>query len=287
MNYLREINAFYDWLETNSIPDSAIVLWHALMHTCNKTGWVTEFAVAISVLEAKTGLKKAAVVRARQRLQQAGRIDFKSRAGQQSAVYRIIGFAFQNETQSGTQIDCVPKRDAKWTANRSQSGPQTDRKVDLLLNKTNLPNRAVVADARETNVNYSENHSEDRQSEEKTIVMLYEEYFGRMINPFLADKLAAYQSQDGMAINLIEQAFRRSRESGKDLQYAEGILRNWRSKGIRTIEQAKEEQERWMQKGEVGNAKHSASVIRVTRSREEQSDDDEYGNIREYKSPFV
>jgi len=130
VNYLKEINAFYDWLETNSIPDSAIVLWHALMHICNKAGWVTEFAVAISTLEAKTGLKKGAIIRARQRLQQEGRIDFKSRSGQQSAIYAITAF----------EVDCVPKKNTNRNTNRTQSGTQTGRKVEPLykLNKTKL-----------------------------------------------------------------------------------------------------------------------------------------------------
>lgn len=127
MNYIREINAFYDWLETNSISDSAIGLWHALMHINNKSGWVTEFAVALSTLETKTGLKKDAIIRARLRLQQAHRIDFKSRTGQLSAVYRIFFFNVS-----------VVLSDTKCNANRALSATLTAHKPQLLnkLNKT-------------------------------------------------------------------------------------------------------------------------------------------------------
>ena len=62
------------------------------MHINNKAGWIPEFAVAMSVLEMKSGLKKGAIITARLKLQQLGRVDFKSRAGQQSAIYRIIPF---------------------------------------------------------------------------------------------------------------------------------------------------------------------------------------------------
>ena len=62
------------------------------MHINNKAGWIPEFAVAMSVLEIKSGLKKGAIITARLKLQQLGRVDFKSRAGQQSAIYRIIPF---------------------------------------------------------------------------------------------------------------------------------------------------------------------------------------------------
>lgn len=140
MNYIREINAFYDWLETNTISDSAISLWHALMHINNKSGWKTEFAVAISTLETKTGLKKDAVIRARNRLQQVGRITFKSRNGQQSAIYTIVPFI-------GTSTDCVGLNDTNCdtnhNANRAQTATQTTtqtasiNKLNSKQNKTN------------------------------------------------------------------------------------------------------------------------------------------------------
>ena len=90
MNYIREINAFYDWLETNRLSLSAIALWHALMHINNKAAWTDEFAVAVSVLCGKTGLSPRGVTEARNELKLKGRITWQSRKGNQSATYRII-----------------------------------------------------------------------------------------------------------------------------------------------------------------------------------------------------
>lgn len=103
MNYILEVKAFYDWLETNQISTSSIVVWHALMHIANKTGWKDTFAVAISVLSTKTGLKKQAIENARDILQRKGRITFKKGKGNQSAVYKIISFASLKDTQEDTQ----------------------------------------------------------------------------------------------------------------------------------------------------------------------------------------
>ena len=89
MNYITEIKAFYDLLETNPLPTPAIVLWHALMHLANKTGWQQEFAVAVSVLEVKTGMGGKAIERARNQLSQAGLIVWRKRRGNQSAAYRV------------------------------------------------------------------------------------------------------------------------------------------------------------------------------------------------------
>lgn len=105
---------FYDWLETNPVSDSSIVLWHALMNISNKCGWKVEFAAAISTLSVKTGLKKDAIIRARLRLQQAGRIDFISRSGQLSALYKINCFD-----------DYVVLNDSNRNTNRAQSATQT------------------------------------------------------------------------------------------------------------------------------------------------------------------
>ncbi|AZA82199.1 hypothetical protein C1637_09785 [Chryseobacterium lactis] len=107
MNYIKEINSFYDWLELNSVSDSVITLWHAMMHINNKSGWKVEFTVAISTLQVKTSLSKSSIIRARNTLKQLGRLDFKERKGNQSCIYKVIAFHSdtQNETQFVTQAD--------------------------------------------------------------------------------------------------------------------------------------------------------------------------------------
>ncbi|MBM7855869.1 hypothetical protein JOC37_002290 [Desulfohalotomaculum tongense] len=58
MNYLREINAFVDWLETNPLDAITQALWFHLMiinYKCNFQGW---FAVANLTLRAKLGVDK-------------------------------------------------------------------------------------------------------------------------------------------------------------------------------------------------------------------------------------
>lgn len=89
MRYIDELNSFHDWLITNNISSSSRALWFALMHICNSTGWKSEFNASLSVLELYSGLKRDAVIRARNVLQQNGRIIFQSRTGRQSAVYSI------------------------------------------------------------------------------------------------------------------------------------------------------------------------------------------------------
>lgn len=113
MNYLAELKAFYDRLETNPLKAPAIALWQALMSIANKTGWQQEFAVAVSVLMQKSGLNEQAVKRARNRLAQDGYITWRSRGGNLSAVYHMNSLVVQNDIKNVPQ--CEP-----------QSVPQTD-----------------------------------------------------------------------------------------------------------------------------------------------------------------
>lgn len=108
MNYIKQINAFYDWLETNQLSQSEIVLWHALMHINNKSGWKADFAVAISVLETKTGLTRRTIERARNKLSQSGLIEWKSRRGNKAAIYKLRCLYGNFDVQDDVQHDVQP-----------------------------------------------------------------------------------------------------------------------------------------------------------------------------------
>lgn len=142
MNYIRQVNAFYDALEINPLPAPSIALWHALHAIANKTGWQQEFSVTVSVLGLRAGLNETAVKRARNKLKEAGLIEWRSRAGNQAALYKLKKLykeiAVQNETKNEPQSDpqCDPQPDP-------QSDPQSDpiikHKQKLNKNITPIP----------------------------------------------------------------------------------------------------------------------------------------------------
>lgn len=97
MNYIQELNSFYDWTETNPMPASAINLWHALMQINNKCRWNAEFTAAISTLMAKTSCQRRSIFSARKILADYGRLVWTSNGSQKSATYRLIPFSPENE----------------------------------------------------------------------------------------------------------------------------------------------------------------------------------------------
>lgn len=129
MNYLSEILAFYNWLEMNPMPASAIDLWHALLYTANKSGWASEFSAPISILKIRTGLNKDAIYRARNTLTQMGLIEYRTRGGNQSAVYKLYSIASVKPTQTATQP-------ATHTASQTATQPASQAATINKLNKT-------------------------------------------------------------------------------------------------------------------------------------------------------
>ncbi|NLY44751.1 MAG: hypothetical protein GX053_01985 [Tissierella sp.] len=102
MNYIKEINSFYDWLLYNPLPTGAIALWNALMSINNKAGWADEFTVANLVLQGITGLSRQGLDKARNMLIQKGLIEYKKGTSNQAGKYKIIKFDSQ---KVGTVVD--------------------------------------------------------------------------------------------------------------------------------------------------------------------------------------
>jgi hypothetical protein len=126
MNYIAEIKAFYDWLECNSLEATHISLWHGLMSIANKSGWREEFNVPMSTLESKTGIKRSNLYKARNKLKQAGLIDFRERDGRQSTLYKMLPLC-----PCGGRNSNVPVTDEQHTGN----APVTD---EYSIHKLNI-----------------------------------------------------------------------------------------------------------------------------------------------------
>jgi len=145
MNYIREINAFYDWLETNELSTSAISLWYALMHINNKTGWKNEFTVALSVLSIKSGLSPRAVTNARKELTEKGRIKWESRNGNQAAQYTVNSLVEElQELYADKVADKQTDKPTDKVADKQTDKP-TDKVADIstTLTKLNI-NRNII-----------------------------------------------------------------------------------------------------------------------------------------------
>lgn len=77
---------------------------------------------------------------------------------------------------------------------------------------------------------------------EGTIFILFEQEFGRPLSPFEIETINVWLDEDHLAPSLIKAALRESVLLGKlNFKYIDRILREWKRKGIHTVEQAREE----------------------------------------------
>ena len=156
MNYIKELNAFNDWLETNQPSQQEILLWFALMQVCNRTVWKEEFSVAVSVLSNKTGgMSASAIERARAGLTKLGRITWRPQGGGRASLYSIIPFVHLTEAcdegiNKQNQIKQNETKERKRKATAQPSCPSVAKQVVEYLNQVrgtqyNPLNKSTIA----------------------------------------------------------------------------------------------------------------------------------------------
>lgn len=234
MRYIDEINSFHDWLLTNSISSSARLLWFALMHYCNKTGWKREFNVAISALELDTGLSKQSIIRARNALQQSGRIIVRTRKGNQSAIYQMVPFAYQYGTQSNTQSGTQTVAYHRGTQNDTQSDTLPDTQADTQTDTLPDTQSDTIPRHRLDKTRLEEDPATTAracaQNKIGEVVQCYQKNIRPICSEIESQKLydlVEHYGKDAV-LKAIERAVMRG---GRTLSYINGILLSWEQHG--------------------------------------------------------
>lgn len=143
MNYLFELIAFYDWIDTCELSCSARHLWYVLMQIANRAKWQQPLIVALKTFESKTGMSRKMIMQARAELLRVGRIGWQPRRGNQAAAYWIIPFSDGERAQfvrsaALRESETSFKDPQEGPQEGSQEGPQTEPQTGHInkLNKT-------------------------------------------------------------------------------------------------------------------------------------------------------
>jgi DnaD/phage-associated family protein len=212
MNYLKELNAFYDWLESNPCSTGVVALWYTLMALNNRTGWKDEFTAANLTLQAKTGLSRQQLDRCRSFLISKGRIQYeKSRRVNQAGKYSIVKFESRDESPHESRGD---------TRDESPNGHDLTTLFKQKETKQNIPVIDQVT---------------------RDLHRAYEQLFGRPPNPVQLDDLHEYTDK-GMELELVIHAVKTARLNNAGIKYATRILDRQFDAGIKTIAQAEQEE---------------------------------------------
>lgn len=141
INYVREREAFYDWLSFNTLSPTAQSLWNALFTIYNQKGWPEGFVkVPDMMIRSYMHVSHDALLDARTQLKNKGLLDFtKGERRASAAAYKLIFFTAESEV-------CTEKADK---AADNPAGKPADKAAD---NPADKP-----ADTYKLNVNQNPN----------------------------------------------------------------------------------------------------------------------------------
>ena len=136
---MREINAFERWLETNCLPILSQLLWYRLMALCNRAGWPEWVAVENQRLMGMIQCRReATLIDARDKLLEAGLLQFAKGKKSSPNRYHIVSFTFKNEVKSvvNTVVNTVVESAVKTVAQTVDitSYPSDTRKTKTKTN---------------------------------------------------------------------------------------------------------------------------------------------------------
>lgn len=162
VNYIQEINSFYDYQVENPLTCSEQALWHKLMSYCNSFNWKSDFSLTNSRLVEDLKISRQQLDRARNTLVQNGLITYKKGNGNQCGTYHLNSLSVKFVTQSGHSMlhSAVTKR--------SQSGhsmlPLDKLNVNVNVNKTKLSHESDACVSEVTSVCLPEKPIEPTQN---------------------------------------------------------------------------------------------------------------------------
>lgn len=92
-----------------------------------------------------------------------------------------------------------------------------------------------------TNESYEvEQKSDSEDTNEGTLFVLFEQEFGRALSPFEIETIGIWLDEDEMKPALIKAALREAVLMGTlNFKYIDRILRNWKQKGVQSVDQAR------------------------------------------------
>lgn len=238
MNYIKQINTFYKLIQDNPLSSNAQCLYNYLLNKCSELGWKSEFSVSNLIVCGFTSLSRQALDRARNELIQKGYLKYKKGYSNQAGKYLIVSFDTQSDTQDNTQSD-------------TQCGHKvsTLNKLKETKQNKNISMQSVI-DFYDKNIN--------------------------LITPFEFQKL---QDFSNMEPELIIFAMQKAVTANKrNFNYIDGILKNWKTKGISTLIQAKNEEQEFRRLKENTGQKEETEEERKARKIKEMEESIKNGN---------
>lgn len=200
MNYIKELNAFREWLLVNELTASAVVLWYTLMGINNVDRWKRAFNAPNGVVQQLSGLSKSGVHVARNLLVEHGLIKYQPGKVGKAPIYEMFSLVQNNDAF----VDHI-------------EDPTVNQPCTILKHKLN----------------------KERSEEEtnNTLFKIYEQHIGILV-PYLRKELIGWV--DLMGVEMISEGIKlTSKYNGQTFSYLEKILMEWKAADLTCVEELK------------------------------------------------
>ena len=183
MDYLREINAFERWLETNYLPCLSQLLWYRLIALCNRAGWPEWVAVdnyrLMGMIQCK---REATLIDLRGKLIDCGLIELRKGKKGSPNQYKINTFTSVVKsvvnTVVETEVNSVVESVAQTVA---ETVDITSYPTDTQETKTKTKTKTVNARAKPQKNKYAEFVSMTNDEYSSLVAKLGEQGAGRCV----------------------------------------------------------------------------------------------------------
>ncbi|RDW17097.1 hypothetical protein CWR48_14870 [Oceanobacillus arenosus] len=236
MNYIKQINAFRDYLAFNALPSRAIVLWHTLMLINNMVGWKRRFNATNALVQQYGGLSKQRVSEAREILVSCGLIHYERGANGRAPVYEMVVL---DGSQNKTGV-------ANLQAPSLNPDQLADQNPDQVQDQ--LPDQSRTILKQKHKQKQERRRGEDRQDS----LTFYDQNFSTL-KPAARDVIVSWCEKNGDEM-VLEAMHVAVMNGGKTLKYIEKILNEWSRAGLGSLDQVRDFQQ---QKGSKQERKRS------------------------------
>lgn len=206
MNYIKELNAFREFLLLNELPAGAISLWYTLMGMNNAARWKQRFNAPNAIVGQLAGLSRQGVLDARNKLIAHGLISCEQGKKGKAPQYEMHSLVEVADISNDTSVDIQPD---------TSPDQSTDHNLNIHKHK----------------------EIQERRKEEMTnaqLLAIYETNIGKL-PPLMQDEFFRWLNRVGEPI-MAEAIKFAVKHGGQTFSYLEKILQEWEAAHIQTPE---------------------------------------------------
>lgn len=236
MKYLTEINAFRNYLKTNSLEAITQALWYVIIDYHNSCNWERWIAIDNPRLIAELSISEKTLIKHRNKLIQAGLIEYKSQQRKKnSGKYKLLSFELGEVGRNKTTEQTTGNIPADKKADNETTGKNTaDSKAEQ---------KAVQgADCSDLNrIDKTRLETNTTNNISLVATAFQQNGFGTInitIKEILLDLLEQYPTEW-----IIEAMKVAVKANVRSLSYVEGILSKWNASGGMKLKKDKDEKD--------------------------------------------